>query len=166
MFAPPRNRVGPTAVGLALFLSLAGSVPAWGQYGPVLSGSGPVNRSMGGVATANPLSPSSALYWNPATITGFDRSEIDFGVELLLLDTKLSSRFPANSLGAGIPPIGLSGSTKSNSSVFPLPNVGLVYRPDDSRFALGIGLNAVAGFGVDYAGSNSNPDRRTIEMGL
>ena len=33
----------------------------------------------------------------------------------------------------------------------------MVYRPDDSRFALGIGLNAVAGFGVDYAGSNSNP---------
>ena len=45
-----------------LSLTLATSGSALGQYGPVLSGAGPVNRSMGAVAVANPLSPSAALY--------------------------------------------------------------------------------------------------------
>jgi long-chain fatty acid transport protein len=112
---------------------------------------------MGGVAVANPQSPSSALYWNPATMTGFDRSELDFGIEFLLLDTHLSSQFPAGSRAPDVPPVGLSGRTISNSSAFPLPNAGLVYRPEESPLTFGLGLNAVAGFGVDYPGSTTNP---------
>lgn len=56
-----------------------------------------------------------------------------------------------------MPPVALNGDTRTNSTVFPLPNVGLVYRPDDSRLAYGLLVNAVAGFGVDYPGSATNP---------
>ncbi|WP_168218875.1 OmpP1/FadL family transporter [Limnoglobus roseus] len=138
-------------------LILASNV-AVAQYGPIITASGPVNRSMGGVAVATPLSPSSATYWNPATLSGFDRSQVDFGAEMLLIDSSLASRFAANAFGAGVPPIPLAGQTKSNSTVYPLPNAGLVYRPEDQpRLALGMSLNAVAGFGVDYPGSQTNP---------
>lgn len=142
---------------LAILLVIATSDRAYGQYGPILSGSGPVNRSMAGVAVASPLSPSGALYWNPATMSGFSRSEVDFGAEFLLLDTRLSSQYSADVFGPGVPPIGLSGQTLSNSTVYPLPNASVVFRPENSPFSYGLGLTAVAGFGVDYPGSGTNP---------
>ena len=145
------------AARLALVGMLAICGTASAQYGPLLSGSGPVSRSMAGVAAASPLSPSGAVYWNPATLTGFERSETDFGLELLLLDTRLSSQFPAGSLGPAVPPVALSGQTRSNSTVYPLPNVGTVYRPEGSRWAYGLGVTAAAGFGVDYPGQRVNP---------
>lgn len=83
-----------SAATLAVLVTLAASDRVSAQYGPLLTGSGPVNRSMGGVATAAPLSPSGAVYWNPATLTGFDRSQADFGLEYLLLDTRLASQYP------------------------------------------------------------------------
>lgn len=141
---------------LACLILASGAAVA--QYGPIITASGPVNRGMGGVAVATPLSPSSATYWNPATLSGFDRSQVDFGAEMLLIDSTLASRFAANIFGAGAPPVSLAGQTKSNATVYPLPNAGLVYRPEDSpRWAYGMSLNAVAGFGVDYPGSLTNP---------
>jgi long-chain fatty acid transport protein len=153
--ASPKRTVAARAAALAVLLLAPAAAPA--QYGPVLTGVGAVNRASAGVAVANPISPSGAVYWNPATLTAFDRSEIDFGLEFLVLDTSLSSRYQAGALGPGVPATTLAGSTRSNSTVFPLPSVGLVYRPDDSPFAFGLGVNAVAGFGVDYPGGTTNP---------
>ena len=42
------------------------TTPVLAQYGPLLTGTGPVNRSMGGVATAAPVSAAGSLLWNPA----------------------------------------------------------------------------------------------------
>ena len=57
---------------LAVGVLLAGHEAARAQFGVVLSGAGPENRSMGGASTAAPIDPSGALYWNPAAITGLD----------------------------------------------------------------------------------------------
>ena len=150
-----RTRLACLALGLTALLASADT--AFGQYGPFLTGSGPGNRAMGGVAVANPQTPSSAIFWNPATMSGFDRSEMDFGAELLRINTSISSSYPANAFGNGIPGAALYGNTKSNSTIFPLPNAGLVFRPDDSDLTFGIALNAVAGFGTDYPASANGP---------
>lgn len=129
--------------GLVVGLS---AKPAAAQYGPLLSGTGPINRSMGGAATGSPLSASGALMWNPASLSGLNRSELDIGAELL---------FPYTSLTSSVGPF--SGTTANEDAVFPLPTIALAYRPDNSPFTYGLGMFAVAGFGLNYPASLTNP---------
>jgi long-chain fatty acid transport protein len=142
-----------TAVAVALF----GPASAHAQFGIVLSGAGPNNRSMGGASTAAPLDASGAMYWNPAGITGLQGSEIDVGLEALYPRARLSSSLPANTFGPGFPPIALSGSDHSDSGAFLLPTVGVVYQPCESPFVFGVGIFAAGGFAVNYPGSATNP---------
>jgi long-chain fatty acid transport protein len=143
---------------LAVALSIALSArTASAQYGTLLTGTGAVNRSFGGVAVAAPLSPAGALFWNPATLSGLERSEVEAGAELLFPHSQLSSQISAGALGHGIPAAGMAGSTDSDTGVFPLPTIGLAYLPEDSKFSFGLGVFALAGFGVDYAASSTNP---------
>ncbi len=139
-----------------LFLGL-GANPAAAQFGPVLPGVGPVNRAFGGVAAAAPISVAGALLWNPATLSAFHQSEIEVAAELLFPHTSLSSTIPAGALGGGLPTSTLSGRTSNQDSVFALPTIALMYRPEGSRITYGFGALAVAGFGLDYAGSTTNP---------
>ncbi|MEJ7594999.1 MAG: outer membrane protein transport protein [Planctomycetaceae bacterium] len=142
---------------LAALIAGVAAKPATAQFGPVLSATGPINRSMGGASTAAPLSASGALFWNPATLSGLEGSQIDVGAELLFPHATMSSSVPANTFGPGFPPVDLSGSTKSSDGVFALPTIALSYRPEESPFTYGLGIFAVAGFGLDYAGSTTNP---------
>jgi long-chain fatty acid transport protein len=112
---------------------------------------------MGGASTAAPVDATGALFWNPATTSALPGSSIDFSVELLYPHTRLSSSVPASAFGPGIPPIPLAGSNDGDDGVFPLPTMGLVYRPDDSRLTYGLGVFPIAGFGVNYPSSLSNP---------
>jgi long-chain fatty acid transport protein len=82
---------------------------------------------------------------------------MEFGIEALYPQATLSSNLPANSLGLGIPPIGLSGSNRSDNGIFPLPTVGIVYRPCDSSLTYGLGFFAVGGFATNYSASTNNP---------
>ena len=147
---------GTVLLMTGLILGLT-SLPAQAQFGPVLSGAGPVNQSMGGASTAAPLSASGALFWNPATLSGLDRSELDVGAELLFPQTSLFSSVPANTFGPGVPPANAAGTTRNEDSVFALPTISLAYRPDDSPFTYGLGVFAFAGLGLDYGGSPTNP---------
>ena len=132
------------------------NISAFGQFGSTLTGVGAVNRSMGGAATAAPLDSMGAFQWNPATITALPTS-MDFGLELMLPHSQLSSRIDAGSLGAGVPASTLSGSSKSDAGVFPLPEFGLVLNDQESAVTVGLGVLTVGGFGVNYPGSTSNP---------
>src|SRR5262245_30691758 len=150
-----RLRVAGLAVWLALLLL---ATPANAQYGIVLSGAGPVNRSMGGASTGLPLDATGALYWNPAAIGGLRRSEVELGTELLLPHVRVNSAVPAGALGPLGPPVTLSGSTKSDNGVSPVPTMGVVWRPDEnSPLTFGAGLLLVGGFNVNYPGSATNP---------
>jgi long-chain fatty acid transport protein len=153
----PGRRVIIYGFGLALVAAVLGSTPARAQFGLAVSGVGPINRSMGGASTAAPIDANGSLYWNPATISGLGRSEMDFGVQLLVPRTTITSRVGAGSLGPGFPPVPLSGTTGGNNGVFPLPAFGLLYQPEKSPWTLGFGLWAIGGFGVNYPVSRTNP---------
>jgi long-chain fatty acid transport protein len=112
---------------------------------------------MGGASVAAPIDATGALYWNPATATGLATSEIDFGLELVYPQTRLSSSLPANAFGPGLPPVGLAGSDRGDNGIFPLPSMALVYKPADSQWTWGLGVFLIGGFGVNYPASTSNP---------
>ncbi len=139
-----------------LLLVLVNQNAALGQFGTTLTGVGPINRSMGGAATAAPLDTLGAFYWNPATITALP-SSMDFGLELLFPHSKLASGVGAGSLAPGFPASDLAGVTSSDNSLFPLPEFGLVFNPEDSSIAYGLGVQSVGGFGVNYPGRLDNP---------
>lgn len=144
-----------------LVVFLAVMVPsgrvAYAQHGLVLSGVGPINRSMGGASVAAPLDASGAIHWNPATITALKTSEVEWGLELLYPQARLLSKVSAGALGPGFPPSTLAGSNRSNEGVFPLPTLGAVYKPAGSRWSYGLGAFAVGGFAVSFPGSQTNP---------
>src|SRR5271170_3614575 len=110
----PRRLAFCKKLALSLFALALCVAPARAQIGVLLTGAGPVNRSMGGASTAAPLDASGALYWNPATISGLKGSEVGFGLEFLYPHAQLSSSVPANSFGPGIPSTGLAGSDHSD----------------------------------------------------
>ena len=127
------------------------------QIGPLFTGAGPVNRSMGGASVAAPIDASGALFWNPATTSGLPSSSMDFGVELLYPQTHVSSSLPANAFGPGVPGGAVSGSNRGDDGIFALPTMALVYRPTDSDFTYGLGVFTLGGFGVNYPSSATNP---------
>jgi len=138
-----------------IFVIVSSSAPAWAQFGLAVAGVGPINRSMGGAAVAAPIDAAGALFWNPATIGGLERSEMVFGTELLIPRTTITSRVGAGMLG----PTTLAGTTGGNNGVFPLPTFALVYRPTDkeSPWTYGIGFFEIGGFGTNYPVSRTNP---------
>ncbi len=135
---------------------------AWGgnaraQVGAVISGVGPVNRSMAGASVAAPLSPAGAIYWNPATLSGLERSELEAGAELLYVHSRLESAVAPGAFGPGLPPFGLEGASWSDGGPYALPTIALGYVPEGSPLAFGLGVFSLAGFGVNYPGSFVNP---------
>ncbi|HYW79365.1 MAG TPA: outer membrane protein transport protein [Thermoguttaceae bacterium] len=125
--------------------------------GVALNGVGPINRSMGGASTAAPIDAAGALHWNPASISGLASSEIGFGLELLLPTEELSSQVAANAFGAGVPPVNLSGSTQGEPGVSPIPSAAWVHKCENSPWTYGLGMYGIAGFRVNYPGSDTNP---------
>src|SRR5437762_10906170 len=109
------------ALGASVMAVLLGSSPARAQFGDSLPGVGPINRSMGGAAVAAPIDAAGALFWNPATIAGLGRSEMESAVELIDIRTSLTSRLAAGALGSGLPPRSMYGHTGGNDGVIPLP---------------------------------------------
>jgi long-chain fatty acid transport protein len=107
-----------------------------GAQGIVVPGVGPINRSMGGTATAAPLDAAGAIHWNPATMSALPSSEVVIGFELLYLSTHVETDF---------------GSTRSDSGVSPLPTLAIAWQPEDSPWTFGLGLFTIGGFGTNYA---------------
>jgi long-chain fatty acid transport protein len=125
--------------------------------GAVFPGAGPINRSMGGASTAAPIDAAGALYWNPASITGLDKSEMSFGTEFLYGVLRMSSTLPADSFGPGIPATTLAGETRSDSGIFVIPTIALVYKPEESPMSFGFGVFSAGGFYSNFPGSLTNP---------
>jgi long-chain fatty acid transport protein len=144
-----------TAILLAgLFLST--SVHA---QGIVLPGEGGVNRSMAGAGTATTLDSLGGFYWNPATIGALPRSRVDIGNELLSSRHTARSSVQANTFGPGLPPVALSGGTRSDTGISALPSIGIVYQPEESPVPItyGLGLLTIGGYFTNFKGDLSNP---------
>ncbi len=152
---PMLRRFRASLLTLGLLANLL--APAKAQFGDSVAGVGPINRSMGGASVAAPIDAAGALFWNPASIGGLGRSEMEFGVELLIPRSTVSSRINAGAFGPGVPSRTLAGNTGGNNGIFPLPAFGIVYQPEESPFTYGFGLFQIGGFGVNYPASRTNP---------
>ena len=119
----------------------------WGQ-GLAISGVGAINLSMGGAATAAPIDAAGALHWNPATISGLWTSEISFGIGLAM---------PTEEVRSSVDFFGLSGSTRGEPGVSPIPHVAWVEKRNDSRWTRGLGVFGIGGFRSNYSSSLNNP---------
>ncbi len=114
--------------------------------GPVITGVGPVNRSMGGAGTAAPLEAIGALHWNPGSISALSQSELSFGLELLGVNIDLAS-----TVG------GVTNSTSGDAGVSAIPSIGWVHHIDDTPLTIGLGVAAIAGFKNNLPNDPSNP---------
>ena len=105
----------------------------------MLRGVGAVNEGVGGTATAMPLDASGALYWNPASISALPKNEMTLGLELIQPHSRVKSSAPTL---YGL----MSGSTKGEAGVVPVPSMGFVWSTSRrSPFTYGIGLAGVGG---------------------
>jgi long-chain fatty acid transport protein len=128
-----------------LVLATAGKARGQGIFMPSV---GPINQSMSGATVAAPIDSIGTLAWNPAAISGLPRSEVAFGLGLVL---------PTTSLASEITFLGLAGTTDSEPGVAPMPTIGLVHHVADSNWTLGLGIFGVGGFSANYPASTSNP---------
>jgi long-chain fatty acid transport protein len=145
MFA--RRLAGSTKLALIFLVFISAALPVHAQMGILFTGAGPVNLSMGGASVGAPLDASGALYWNPASMSALPSSSIDFGVELLAPQTRLSSSI--SGIGAG--------SDRGDDGVFPIPSMALVYKPEGSPLTYGLGIFTIGGFGTNFPASTTNP---------
>ncbi|MCA9081501.1 MAG: outer membrane protein transport protein [Planctomycetaceae bacterium] len=134
---------------MSLLFCVAGRVAS--AQGFVLSGSGAINRSMAGAGTAAPLDAIGALQWNPASITALSSGRADLAVETV---------FNRNEVGSTVgldTPFEFGGNTSSDAGAAPLPAIGVILPNGDSNWAVGLGLNAVGGFSVNFPADPTNP---------
>src|ERR1700733_5536207 len=107
--------------------------------GLVSPGAGPINLSMAGASTAAPVDFGSS-YWNPANLSGLERSEFLLGSELIIPSTHLTSSVPAGAVNGILPLQGRSGVARSDSGVIPSLATGVSFRlADDSPVTFGLG---------------------------
>ncbi len=131
---------------------------AQAQTGHVLNGVGPIDQGMSGAGMAAPQDALTALHWNPASIKAVPGKTFDIGLQLMMPTSTLSSTVQAGAFGPGFgPPVTMTGSTDSEAGPFPIPSLGFVYAPEDSKLAYGFSVYGVGGFGVDYEMSSTNP---------
>jgi long-chain fatty acid transport protein len=141
---------------LVLVIVVLGAAPVSAQWGFINNGAGAIGRVL--PTTATGIDATGALYWNPASISGLQRSELASGVDMIFPQSRLDSTYQAGAIPPGLPFTTQSGSNWSDNSVFPAPFGGLVYKPDDdSPWAFGLGIFSVGGFGVNYPASTTNP---------
>jgi long-chain fatty acid transport protein len=140
----------------AVLASLS-TVPAALGQGSVVPAVGAINRSMAGTAVAAPLDAAGAIYHNPASMTGLDRSEMLISTGLAYGVGHVTSSLPANAFGPGIPATPQLGSTQGDTGIAILPNTALLYRPPDSRWRFGAGGFAAAGVFDNFPADPNNP---------
>ena len=84
-------------------------------------------------------------------------SEMEFGAGILIPRSTLSSKIGPGALGNAVPPVPLSGSTGSNTGVYILPNVGIVYTPTESPLSFGFAIFEIGEVRVNYPVYPKNP---------
>ncbi len=125
--------------------------------GSIVTAVGPVNRSMGGVAVGCPIDSAGAIFWNPASMAGLEKSDMTYSAAMFYGTNRLSSIVPADSLAPGFPSETFGGSTRSNGGVGLLPTAALFYKPNDSIWSFGFGAFAAGGFASNFPASPTNP---------
>lgn len=132
-------------------------VSLFAQTGHILQGVGSVNMSMGGAATGQPLDISGALQWNPASISTFDETILNFDIGLFFSSPTLYSTVPEFD-GSGQPTGNFfSGKTADDRGVSPMPALAMVWGKENSKHTFGASVFGISGFGVTFPESMTNP---------
>lgn len=139
---------------LKLF-ALLFSTLLYAQSGHIMQGVGSVNMSMGGASTAQPLDISGAMQWNPAAISTFDSKILKFDLGLFFSSPELRSSLPPDMLGPGAP--GVSGVTKDDRGVSPMPALAMLWGKPESKHTFGVSAFGISGFGVTFPEEANNP---------
>ncbi len=124
---------------LLKFMVVFFTTATFAQAGHIMQGVGTVNMSMGGAATAMPLDISGAMQWNPATLTAFDGKILDFSIGAFSSSPELSSSYGP-----------MSGITKDDRGISPMPAIGFVYGKEGSKSTFGVSAFGISGFGVTF----------------
>lgn len=137
---------------LALVPALAlSTLPAAALNGHFVHGFGARNSAMGGAGAALVhTDPLTALAYNPAALTATEGDRFQLSLELIQGGPETSSTVPT--------PFGpVSGTTEDDTGVMPIPAFGWTRHDEGSRWAVGFGSIAMAGFVTDYPQDPSNP---------
>ena len=140
---------------LLKFMVVFFTTATFAQAGHIMQGVGAVNMSMGGAATAMPLDISGAMQWNPATLSAFDGKILDFSVGAFSSSPELSSSIPADMMFPGSPAV--SGVTKDDRGISPMPALAFVYGKEGSKSTFGISAFGISGFGVTFPQETNLP---------
>ncbi len=145
---------GLSAPLLVAALTVASTSTASAQ-GIFLPGAGPINSSMAGASTAAPIDVG-ASYWNPATISGLERTEFMLASGVILSSTHLTTALDADSVSNTFPPTGLFGRARSNSGSPIAPVAAFAVRlTEDDPITYGLGLFTFYGGGVNFPGGTA-----------
>ncbi len=125
--------------------------PVAGGNGHMLHGFGPVNSSMAGAGAGLWIDPAGALMFNPALLASCEGTQITIATEFFKDD--ITIEVVLNDRGGGTLPgrnAGDVGITKPPNEVGVLPTIGWAMHKPGSKWGVGFGLVAVAGFRTDY----------------
>lgn len=136
-------------------ITLGMTIQLQAQTGHVLQGSGPVNFSMGGAATALPIDVTGALQWNPATITDFKSTEIAVSAAYFTAAPSVYSMANIPDGQGGFFPV--EGITEDERGASILPTLAIVFGQEDRKFTWGFSAMGISGFGVDYPATTNLP---------
>lgn len=121
-----------------------------------MQGVGAVNMSMGGASTAQPLDISGAMQWNPAAISAFDNKILKFDLGLFFSSPELKSTVPT----PGGP---MSGVTKDDRGVSPMPALAMLWGKEGSKHTFGASAFGISGFGVTFPEEANNPTNPSFD---
>ena len=135
------------------------------QSGHIMQGVGAVNMSMGGASTAQPLDISGAIQWNPASISAFNGKIIKFDIGLFFSAPTLNSTVPIFDTNGQPTGNFMSGTTKDDRGVSPMPALAMVWGKEGSKHTFGASAFGISGFGVTFPESMTNPINAPQSMG-
>ena len=135
---------------------LFASFVVFAQAGHIMQGVGAVNMSMGGAATAQPLSIEGALQWNPATLSDFDGKILSISAGAFFSSPTLKSSLPAGAMGPGSPAV--SGVTEDDRGTSIMPSLSFVWGKEDSKHTFGVSAFGISGFGVTFPEETELPE--------
>ena len=143
------------------------STITFAQVGHVMQGTGAVNMSMGGAATAQPLDISGALQWNPASISAFDGTilKFDIGAFLFISQVKVYST-PNSIIWHSLRVISSVVQQKTTEEFQPMPALAVVWGKEGSNHTFGESAFWYKWFiGVTFPQSATNPINMPQNMG-
>ena len=131
------------------------SAVIFAQAGHIMQGVGAVNMSMGGAATAQPLSIEGAIQWNPASLSHFDGQILSLSAGAFFSSPTLKSSLPEGAFFPGSPSV--SGVTEDSRGTSIMPALAFVWGKEGSKHTFGASAFGISGFGVTFEEESNSP---------